>query len=228
MPIKTNHRHSGFSLVELLTVIAIIGILAALIIPAIGKSKELANRQKAASNVRQIAIAYATYANSTGRTRAIPSDTATDIYLWAQILADEVELNDAALYYVDVDPSVAALATLPKVVSINGVLNTDFNGSPVGYEAVAGLSPRAPASTTPLIWSRDLKTDGTWDAITSPWEGAGGHIGYVDGHVEWYNNLGTGATSGEVINYTTKAQTSNITETINASAKIVTQTAPTP
>ena len=65
MKTKSNPR-SGFTLIELLTVIAIIGILAAILIPAVGKVREVANKSKSSSNMRSIAVSYATYSTSGG------------------------------------------------------------------------------------------------------------------------------------------------------------------
>lgn len=221
---KTTYRpvhQSGFTLIELLTVIAIIAVLAALLIPAVGKAKELAHKQKAASNIRQIIIAYGIYINQTGQARTIPATgnkAVTDIYGWARTLAAEAGLNDAALYFVDVDPLTAG-SDLPRVIVRNdpntGAVSVDpkWTNSPVSYEAAAGLSPLAPVTTTPVIWTRGLRSDGTW-APDSPWEGRGGHIGFLDGHVEFFRNLGQGDES-VLINYSDKSPTNNIEEAIN-------------
>jgi len=219
----------GFTLVELLTVIAIIGILAALLVPAVGKARELAQRQKAGSNLRQIVLGYITYSTQEGRAKMISNrgaNAVTDIYGWARTLAVEVELNEAALYFIDVDPLVAG-AQLPQVIvrrNQNTGTVTDepgWHGSPVGYEAFAGLTSRAPPASTPLIWTRGLSGAGTWDADRSPWEGTGGHIGFLDGHVEFFRDLDGDSGNGALIDFTTQAPTRNIASAKNTTATIV-------
>ena len=54
----------GFTLVELLVVIAIIGILVALLLPAIQAAREAARRNQCLSQIKQLALACQTYADS--------------------------------------------------------------------------------------------------------------------------------------------------------------------
>lgn len=56
-------RQKAFTLIELLVTVAIIAILAALLLPVLGRSKQKAWQAACQNNVRQLQLAWITYAN---------------------------------------------------------------------------------------------------------------------------------------------------------------------
>lgn len=62
-----NKRRNAFTLVEILVVLAIIAILAALLFPAFNRARESAKQTNCASNLQQIGFAVAQYRKDEGR-----------------------------------------------------------------------------------------------------------------------------------------------------------------
>lgn len=149
---KTSARyHSAFTLIELLTVIAIIGILAAILIPTVGKVRQSARRSAAASDLRQVGTSLQMYCSENKDVLPGPS--------WSH--------SNYAGYVYDASPSsgigrnlcayLQPYLTTPK--STNGAWVESFAFKPAAFAALSTTASRADQFAYQVNHNKDASID---------------------------------------------------------------------
>lgn len=176
-------RRSGFTLVELLTVIAIVGILIGMLLPAVQSVREAARRTSCSNKVRQIGIALQNYHSTHGsfpvggtEWRGPSNPGATQI-AWSAFILPQLEQNDL---FEQIDfqssfdspanepPAAVILSTFVCPSSQRGAQLSDGRG-PCDYGGMNGeriTSPNNPPKGL-MLYERALSVSDVRDGLSN-------------------------------------------------------------
>jgi len=197
----------GFTLIEMLVVMAIIAILAALLLPAVSRGKLHAQRASCANNLRQVGLAYHSFVHDHGgkfpmqvSTRdggirellSTPCDPGcTNAYRTLQVLSNE--LVTPKLLICPADPHRTPATNFTQVC-------LECAGSHLSYAGNLKLLPEDAGKATAILTADDNLRPPRWPcyevgvATLDPptkfeWTGhrhrLSGNILFADGHVEF-------------------------------------------
>ena len=200
----SHRRTAGFTLVEMLVVIAIISLLAALLLPVLAQAKARAKRIQCVGNLREIGVADHVFENEHGG--KLPTQTSTNDGGASELVTAAYQVSGPFYYSSSFLRPLAGELGAPGLfacpadlerwpaANFNAFANTNLSYS-VGLVADAN-NPGAILLADRSLPARLKNRFGTFGEVPCPnpfWSGAHGQAGNIllaDGHVdESYNGI---------------------------------------
>jgi prepilin-type processing-associated H-X9-DG protein/prepilin-type N-terminal cleavage/methylation domain-containing protein len=201
-PNASSCRTLAFTLVEMLTVIAIIAILAALLLPVLDKSEGRAKRIVCVNSLEQVGLAFHTFSND--HNGKFPMGISTNDggsmeYVQSGFEAGE-EFYTSFRHFQTLSSELVFPQTLICPADTRAATTNFASLQNENLSYFVGVESTFDKPTTILAGDRNLATNsfdqptilglGVWSKLGWTWElhQFKGNVVYADGHVEQWNN----------------------------------------
>ena len=193
-------QRSGFTLIELLVVIAIIAILAAILFPVFARAREKARQTSCASNLKQLCLGFAMYAQDYDECM-IPAylgftGEAPDRIDYTRLVQPYVMNEQILVCPSDSSPTnySSNYHTMPRSYGVNYRVHRDMGNNPMPMAqiplpaetvSIIDSCARHPGTDAERAWRSDYWPDSCHysDSRAAPRHNQMSNIGWVDGHV---------------------------------------------
>jgi prepilin-type processing-associated H-X9-DG protein len=232
-------KGKSFTLVEIIFTISIVGILFAILLPAMSAIKLSAKKVKDMSNLKKIAEAWQecainrgwTFGEGNGEGDFWALENVEQLAGAERTSASDMVLNDPHVWVSPGDKYASKIVKETicqfndgekKVVASDEAFskaNSNLFSETflLSYCFIAhGPFADILLESTPLAFTRGLCTDGTWDAEAGLYGSQGGYVAFCDGHVTWFD----GDKPARFLRWDQSGYTSDIREAVPRNSEI--------